>query len=633
MLGALGTSCGGDERAPPPGRSAAENPRLLFVGLDGADWTHLDPLMARGTMPNLARLVASSASGVLDSELPLLSPIVWTTMMTGRSPLEHRVLDFTRFDAATGAREPIGSDERRVPAVWNVASDRDRSVAVFGLWATFPAEAVKGLLVTDRFLTATAPLAGSVYPPEREPWAIRLRTEAAGAIDLPALREIVPDATAEERQAAIASPERWTDPVTGAFHLLARTESVRQLANDWLTGNEWDLAIVYFEGTDTIGHLFGRYAPPRLPGVDEARYRRFHETPERYFARIDAIVGELAAIAERANATLVLASDHGFEWGGGRPTTSSSDDATAATWHRPDGIYLLHGPRIARSGGHGGRGDSRQIAATLLSLAGLFPTIRMATPLAEAGPAPPASDYPDGAAQRVAQMRANDSTSAEELARLAALGYLSSADAKDSNKGKKERPHAARTAASLSNEASILEREGDVASAARLYAAAVEQEPESAAAMWNLSNFLFERGREPERSDELLARAFAGRMTEAERLVVDRARRLASAGDRARAHRLLDRSIELLPEEIGPRLVRGQMRVSGGDCRGGSDDFSRVLKVDPEQASAWGALGLARLCLGDAAGARNALRRAVALAPERLELGASLAKLESAARQ
>ncbi len=113
---------------------------MLFVGLDGADWEFLAPLMAAGRMPNLARLEREGSGGVLVTEQPPLSPLFWTTMMTGRAPLEHRILDFVRFHPVTGRREPITSDERRVPAVWNIASEAGREVAVVGLWATFPAD-------------------------------------------------------------------------------------------------------------------------------------------------------------------------------------------------------------------------------------------------------------------------------------------------------------------------------------------------------------------------------------------------------------------------------------------------------------------------------------------------------------
>ncbi len=146
-------------RATGPGRP------VLFVGLDGADWQLLDRYVAAGSMPNLARLVREGAGGTLRTIHPPLSPLVWTTMMTGVSPLQHGILDFTRWSPVDGRKEPVTSDERRVPAIWNMASDGGRRVAVFGLWATYPAETVRGLMVSDRLTgrSASRP-SGPIFP-------------------------------------------------------------------------------------------------------------------------------------------------------------------------------------------------------------------------------------------------------------------------------------------------------------------------------------------------------------------------------------------------------------------------------------------------------------------------------------
>ena len=83
LLLTLGSGCSGDE---------TQRPKVLLVGLDGADWQLLDELMAAGAMPNLAKLKATSSWGVLRTEKPPLSPLLWTTMVTGVSPAEHGVL-------------------------------------------------------------------------------------------------------------------------------------------------------------------------------------------------------------------------------------------------------------------------------------------------------------------------------------------------------------------------------------------------------------------------------------------------------------------------------------------------------------------------------------------------------------
>src|SRR5258706_9553335 len=77
-------------------RAVHDGRRVLFVGLDGADWELLDGYMRAGLMPNLAALAKSGRTAVLTTIHPPLSPLVWTTMMTGTSPLDHGILDFTR---------------------------------------------------------------------------------------------------------------------------------------------------------------------------------------------------------------------------------------------------------------------------------------------------------------------------------------------------------------------------------------------------------------------------------------------------------------------------------------------------------------------------------------------------------
>ncbi len=67
-------------------------------------------------------------------------------------PLDHGILDFVHTELASGVKEPITSDERRVPAIWNMASWGGRKVAVFGLWATYPAEDKSRCVQTELYL-------------------------------------------------------------------------------------------------------------------------------------------------------------------------------------------------------------------------------------------------------------------------------------------------------------------------------------------------------------------------------------------------------------------------------------------------------------------------------------------------
>ena len=97
--------------------------------------------------------------------------------------------------------------------------------------------------------------------------------------------------------------------------------------------------------------------------------------PERFFRSIDGVLGQFAEAAKVSGAILMIASDHGFFWSDGRPAgrPGGGTTANAATWHAPDGLYLLWGPGVPTNTGHGARGDVQQVAATVLALLGLPP--------------------------------------------------------------------------------------------------------------------------------------------------------------------------------------------------------------------------------------------------------------------
>src|SRR6185369_419980 len=123
--------------------------RVIVLGLDGVDPDAVDQLSAEGQLPNFAALRAGGAYGRLASAPPLLSPIVWTTIATGKPPDQHRIADFVAVKQQTGEQLPVTSQMRRVKALWNILSDTGRSTSVVGWWATWPAEPVRGTVVSD----------------------------------------------------------------------------------------------------------------------------------------------------------------------------------------------------------------------------------------------------------------------------------------------------------------------------------------------------------------------------------------------------------------------------------------------------------------------------------------------------
>lgn len=602
------------ETAGSPGRP------VIFVGLDGADWQLLDELMRAGRMPNLAGLVREGQAGVLTTIQPPLSPLVWTTMMTGVSPLEHGILDFTRFDPRTGAREPIPGTERRVPAVWNMASDEKKSVAVFGMWATYPAEPVRGLMVADRFLSFTSgagdPPQGSVHPQDREGWAREVLSRTEAEVEL---GTYLPDLTEDEFRTAVARPDPYAHPVSALRKILVETRAYDALARTWIAEQRPDLAIVYFQGTDTIGHVFAPYAPPRQPSVSPEDFDRYRRVPEVYFSEVDRLLGGYRKLAEERGAVLFLASDHGFLWGEGRPERlSSAAAATAGRWHRDEGIYLLWGPGIT-AGTERPRGRVDQVCATLLGLLGLPPGKGL-----EGGPlpgAPTSADQPVDYRVRYkpAEAAPSSGSSEDEIAKLRALGYVGAGERTRAPQG------STRTAASWNNEGLLYRQAGRTREAVGAFEQALALDPAYASALWNLSELLRAENREPDRADDLLVRALEAGLPDGADQAGARAMEAARAGQPDRAIRLLDRALAVRPSEPRLLLTRGRLRLEGKDCPAALADFEKAAKAAPDLALAHSSVGLARLCLGDPAGAKAAFQRSLAIDPDQPEIAQALA--------
>jgi tetratricopeptide (TPR) repeat protein len=539
---------------------------VLFVGLDGADWELLDEYMAAGTMPNLAALVREGRPGVLSTIHPPLSPLVWTTMMTGTSPLDHGILDFTRRNPETGALEPITSGERLVPAVWNMAADGGKSVAVFGLWATSPAEPVRGLLVADRFSSSTPPDEGTVFPPEQEAWAREILRKTDEAVGYEALHEYLPTLAADEYETATADSD--ADPVSALRRSLVETRAHHGLATSWLAKEHPSLAVVYFSG-------------PRQDTVKPEDRDRFSEVPRRYFAEVDRMLGDYRKIAEASGAVLMIASGHSF-----RPAPAGKENGD-------EGIYLLWGPGI-EAGKKRDRGEAAQVCSTLLALLGLPPGQGVA------GPPLPGVEVSQG---ELADYRGN-----YKPYQPAPAGTT-------------------RTAGSYDNEGLLRREKGEVDAAAAAFQQALDLDPKNASALWNLSELLRTVQKDLDRSDDLLVKALEGGLPEGVDFSVGRTVAYARAGDTARGLRLLDRALAVKPKEPRLLLLRGRYRLQRHQCERALGDFEGASRYDSRNALAFASVGLARLCIGDGEGAAQAFRQSLKIDPKQPEIRRALGQI------
>ena len=525
---------------------------VIVIGWDGADWDYLRPRMEAGGLPELAALLREGRAGTLRTIHPPLSPIVWTTMMTGRGPLDHGILDFTRFNPVTRAREPITSDERRQPAVWSLVSASGRSVAVFGMWATYPAEAVKGVVVSDRLVSfqggSTPDAPGIVFPEERSAWA----------------RAALARAEREATGGGLPDPAK----AEALRRILVETAVYDDLAAEWYREHRPDLTVLYVQGTDAVGHAFAPFRPPPRPGIPPEDVERYGSVADRVYDEADRRLSRWRKLAKESGAVLVLVSDHGFAWGEDRPAPGTSDAAaTAGRWHRDLGIFAIAGPGVTASGVEGS-GTVTQVAPTVLALLGVRPAPGMPEPLSGLTPAGP--PLPPSAVST--PVPRSDLPDDEAIARLRALGYVGGAEP---SRAPPEAGGSTRTAGSYGNEGLILEELGRGEDARRAYERALAVDPGHAASLWNLSRLTGD--------DTLVRRALAAGSPDAAQAVLARAKARLQSGDCRRA--LEDvRAVEAAqPSSPVPPAAAALALLCLDDKTAALAALRRSLTLDPDQ--------------------------------------------------
>lgn len=407
--------------------TAAKPRRVLLVGWDAADWKVIRPLLAGGAMPNLARLLEGGSSGNLATLQPPLSPMLWTSIATGKRPSKHGIYGFTEpLPDGSGVR-PVTTLGRKTKAVWNILNQNGLTPAVVGWWPSHPAEPLRGVMVSNHFNRAgqgeraTAPVRGLVHPPS---WTRRLAELRISPVELPgeAIRLFVPeydriDQSQDKRLHTLGK-------------ILAETWNIHAAATEVLEHSEWDFAAVYYDAIDHFSHAFMAYHPPRMPRISEEDFSIFRQVIATAYSYHDAMLGRLLELAGPGT-TVIVMSDHGFHPDGLRPAYIPAEAAGPAVEHRGFGILCMHGPGV-RTGATIHGASVLDVTPTLLHLFGLpvgqdMDGRVLATALTGAEPVatiPTWDDVPGDAGTHPPEVQVDAVASAEAMKQLVALGYV-----------------------------------------------------------------------------------------------------------------------------------------------------------------------------------------------------------------
>jgi predicted AlkP superfamily phosphohydrolase/phosphomutase len=261
----------------------------VVLGLDGATWDVLDPLVEAEELPNIAGLLDRGRGGSLRSTVPPVTAPAWLSMATGRNPGKTGVFDFARrVDPDSYEFDPVDAGDFQGWSMWDYLADAGASVGAFNIPMLYPPYDIDGYVVSGVGAPGTGPHA----------------TPSEVAEELDAVTG------GYELKVPYASPE-YDGRQEALVRDLERVLEKRATAIEHLLENRpTDHFFGVISATDWAQHALWADHDPDHPLHDERSEHR--DALRRIWRRVDDLVGTVAAIADRRDAMLVIVSDHGF---------------------------------------------------------------------------------------------------------------------------------------------------------------------------------------------------------------------------------------------------------------------------------------------------------------------------------
>lgn len=317
--------------------------RVYLIGFDGASWNLMQRPLREHKLPNFKKLIDTGTSGSLSSFVPTKSPILWTTIATGKTPSKHGVGNYTA--EVNGKVVPVSGMQRAVKAYWNILSDFGVKVGVVNWWVTWPPEKVNGFMVSDHYRSRVK---------SKDP---NLTYPAELIKELPDV-SITMERYLEERKKFGLPEELHPKASSKSIDQLADTyktywaqdRAVRESCRRLLAQKDVDVFGVVFRITDVSSHLFWTYLDLNLLAELRAKEEQgtltaedirhiddeFSKILEPIYIYADRILKDFLKKADQ-NTNFIIISDHGFKFEEGRYGHSSMKQP-------PDGIIILNGP-------------------------------------------------------------------------------------------------------------------------------------------------------------------------------------------------------------------------------------------------------------------------------------------------
>ncbi len=304
------------------------NHKALVIGIDSANWHVMDRLLANGDLPNFQSVIQDGVRGPLKTFQPTASPIIWTSIVTGKHYRQHGVDGFayynipglsqsiqakgtvlSRFLLVLRRRNlvsfaPYSSQARKCSAIWNILNRSGFTVGVANWMGSWPVDEVNGFMVSNRFLDLDKRKGlnrgmGLIWPDSLYDRAMDLLNRSA--------YDHLPSFVKEfEKSDSLL----FGDFIDDLEHIERKLDVTISLTKSY----DPDVVLFYDHFLDAMQHRFWRFMEPEayaeeIPADDVERYGDLVRYTYIYF---DHVVGRLIeSVGEDRD--VIIISDHGME--------------------------------------------------------------------------------------------------------------------------------------------------------------------------------------------------------------------------------------------------------------------------------------------------------------------------------
>ncbi|MFA4880050.1 MAG: alkaline phosphatase family protein [Candidatus Doudnabacteria bacterium] len=277
--------------------------KVLVIGIDGGSWNVINPLIKKGGLENLNKLLRQGVRANLESCLPSVTAPAWKCYSTGKNPGKLGMYWWQNVDIKNKKFVLNTSLTVKEKEIWDLLSENGKRSYVLNMPLTYPAKKINGAMISGPIVAFPEK---AFYPPE--------------------LQSLFPDYQFFPEANFRLEKEKLIQEI------YTITEKKVAAAKKFITRSDWDFFQFTFFMIDDLQHFFWKY--------QDKPHHPLQNTIQNFWQFIDQKIGELLKLVPEPQQTYtILFSDHGF--------TSLKATFFINEWLRKNGYLSLRNDKLS----------------------------------------------------------------------------------------------------------------------------------------------------------------------------------------------------------------------------------------------------------------------------------------------